>query len=116
MARHRSDAPVDQLPPGRRPHPPTPPTGVNAAAVERDDRGASSIEHGLFLVAVAAVVTASVYAFGGVVKGTFDTTCTALTSQPSIPGNANCQAPAPADPDDRDRVRDLTALDPLRAG
>ena len=112
MARHRSDAPVDQLPPGRRPHPLTPPAGLNAAAVEHEDQGASSVEHGLFLVAVAAVVTASVFAFGGVMKGTFDTTCTALTSQPSIPGNDNCNAPPPAVPGAEVRPRDL-ALDPL---
>jgi pilus assembly protein Flp/PilA len=43
----------------------------------RSDAGASAVEYGLILVAVAAVIVAAVYALGGQVKGMFEdsTTC-----------------------------------------
>jgi pilus assembly protein Flp/PilA len=37
----------------------------------RDDTGASAVEYGLILMAVAAVIVAAVYALGGQVKGMF---------------------------------------------
>lgn len=119
MARHRSDSPVDQYPPGREPQRLTPPNGVQvnaAAAPPREDRGASAVEHGLLLFAVAATLVAVVFAFGGVVRGTFDTTCEALTTGTPITPVTNCGPPPAPDPGGIGAPRDLVALDPLQQG
>ncbi len=56
------------------------------------DRGASAVEYGLMVAAIAAVIVGTVFALGGFVKGTFDKTCSALNS----PTGGSCvQAPAP---------------------
>ena len=41
----------------------------------RGDAGASSVEYGLLVVAIAAVITIAVFALGPPVLGLFDTTC-----------------------------------------
>lgn len=46
----------------------------------RDDRGASAVEYGLILFAVAAVVVAAVFAFGGAVDELFSDSCESLRS------------------------------------
>jgi pilus assembly protein Flp/PilA len=47
----------------------------------RDDEGASSVEYGLLLAAIATVVVAIVVAFGGVVQGLFSDSCTSLDAK-----------------------------------
>lgn len=53
------------------------------------DRGASAVEYGLMVAAIAAVIVGTVFALGGFVKGTFDKTCSAIGSSatPSCTGN-----------------------------
>ncbi len=46
-----------------------------------DDRGASAVEYGLILTAVAAVIVVAVYAFGGVVQQTFTRGSDCFTSE-----------------------------------
>jgi pilus assembly protein Flp/PilA len=43
--------------------------------VIRSDRGASSVEYGILLAAIAAVVVVAVVALGGVANGTFTDSC-----------------------------------------
>jgi pilus assembly protein Flp/PilA len=47
------------------------------------DRGASAVEYGLMVAAIAAVIVGTVFALGGFVKGTFDKTCDALNTPTS---------------------------------
>ncbi len=43
------------------------------------DKGASAVEYGLMVAAIAAVVVGTVFALGNFVKGAFDDTCSALS-------------------------------------
>ena len=49
----------------------------------RDERGASSVEYGLIAVAIAALITVVVFAFGGVVQDLFSGTCSSLEAKAS---------------------------------
>src|SRR5919107_1495534 len=42
------------------------------------DRGASAVEYGLMVAAIAAVIVAVVFGLGGLVRGTFIDTCTEI--------------------------------------
>jgi pilus assembly protein Flp/PilA len=55
----------------------------NIAAAKRDDEGASAVEYGLLVAAIAALIILVVFALGGWVKGAFKKTCDALASAPS---------------------------------
>ena len=57
------------------------------------DKGASAVEYGLMVAAIAAVIVGTVFALGGFVQGTFDKTCSALGAQ--SPGSC-VQDPAPS--------------------
>jgi pilus assembly protein Flp/PilA len=51
----------------------------------RNEEGASAVEYGLLVALIAAVIVVAVFALGGLVKDTFHSTCTSITSQnPSI--------------------------------
>jgi pilus assembly protein Flp/PilA len=57
------------------------------------DKGASAVEYGLMVAAIAAVIVGTVFALGGFVQGTFDKTCDALQK----PVGGSCvQDPAPS--------------------
>ena len=53
------------------------------------DRGASAVEYGLLVAAIAAVIVVAVFALGGQVKTTLQSTCTAIanSSASSCAGN-----------------------------
>jgi pilus assembly protein Flp/PilA len=53
------------------------------------DRGASAVEYGLMVAAIAAVIVGVVFGLGTVVRNTFTDTCTAIAN-----GNGGCAAPA----------------------
>ncbi len=53
------------------------------------DKGASAVEYGLMVAAIAALIVGTVFALGGFVKGAFDKTCAAL----SAPTVESCEAP-----------------------
>ena len=57
----------------------------------RDDRGASAVEYGLLVAAVAAVIAVIAFALGGVVKeALFEDTCTVIaTETPNISGSCS---------------------------
>lgn len=48
----------------------------------KNEDGASAVEYGLLVAAIAAVIVVIVFALGGIIKGAFSKTCTAM-------GNAN---------------------------
>lgn len=46
-----------------------------------DDMGASSVEYGLIVFAIAALVVIVLFAFGGAVQGMFTHTCDRMNGQ-----------------------------------
>jgi pilus assembly protein Flp/PilA len=44
----------------------------------KDDKGASAVEYGLLIAAIAAVIVVIVFALGSVVKNKFQNTCNAV--------------------------------------
>ena len=53
------------------------------------DKGASAVEYGLMVAAIAALIVGTVFALGGFVKSSFDKTCSALNQ----PVGGSCQGP-----------------------
>jgi pilus assembly protein Flp/PilA len=58
------------------------------------EKGASAVEYGLMVAAIAAVIVGTVFALGGFVKKSFDDTCSALTTP--VGGKCVTTAPAPS--------------------
>jgi len=56
---------------------------MNARLAKMDERGASAVEYGLLIAGIAALIVLVVFAFGGVLKGIFSSTCR------SVGGGAN---------------------------
>lgn len=52
------------------------------------DRGASAVEYGLLVAAIAAVIVGVVFGLGKLVHEAFSTTCSTINS--SIPSSQNC--------------------------
>jgi pilus assembly protein Flp/PilA len=44
----------------------------------KDEKGASAVEYGLLVAAIAALIVIIVFALGGVVKEVFSKTCTSI--------------------------------------
>ena len=55
---------------------------------EWDESGASAVEYGLLIVAIAAVIVIIVFALGGLVHDIFKKTCDSVSTQASV--SANC--------------------------
>ena len=59
-----------------------------------DDEGASAVEYGLLVAAIAAIIILVVFALGTFVKGAFKDTCTAFKSSNAVnssgPASNNC--------------------------
>jgi pilus assembly protein Flp/PilA len=53
------------------------------------DRGASAVEYGLMVAAIAAIIVGVVFGLGGVVQEIFTTTCTQIHE--GVNTNADCQ-------------------------
>lgn len=47
---------------------------------KRDQEGASAVEYGLLVAAIAALIVLIVFAFGGLVKNVFETTCDSIAN------------------------------------
>jgi pilus assembly protein Flp/PilA len=50
--------------------------------------GASAVEYGLLVAAIAAVIVIVIFALGGVIQGTFHKTCSGISS--AINGAGDC--------------------------
>ena len=65
----------------------------NIQAAKKDDEGASAVEYGLLVAAIAAIIILVVFALGGYVKGAFKTTCDNFSSagvSSVAHGNSTC--------------------------
>jgi pilus assembly protein Flp/PilA len=51
---------------------------LNARLAKMDERGASAVEYGLLIAGIAALIVVVVFAFGGVIKNIFQTTCNSV--------------------------------------
>jgi pilus assembly protein Flp/PilA len=60
---------------------------LNARLAKMDERGASAVEYGLLIAGIAALIVVVVFAFGGVLKNIFQTTCNSVGASS---GNASC--------------------------
>lgn len=60
---------------------------------KRRDDGASAVEYGLLVAAIAALIVLVVFAFGGLVKDVFSSTCDEIKSGASVPvsSSVNCE-------------------------
>ncbi len=60
----------------------------------KKDEGASAVEYGLMVAAIAAIIVGVVFALGGVVKNIFSNNCTAIQNNPAAAagpaGQVNC--------------------------
>jgi pilus assembly protein Flp/PilA len=54
------------------------------------DAGASAVEYGLLVAAVAVVIVGIVFGFGHLLQITMSNTTTCISSQGKSPGNAAC--------------------------
>ena len=52
-------------------------------AGRKDETGASAVEYGLLVAAIAALIVVAVFGIGKVVSGAFTSTCDELTAQTS---------------------------------
>jgi pilus assembly protein Flp/PilA len=65
----------------------------------KDEKGASAVEYGLLVAAIAALIVIIVFALGGVVKDVFQNTCDTIASEASSSQSCGPAAPAaPANP------------------
>jgi pilus assembly protein Flp/PilA len=55
-----------------------------------NDRGASAVEYGILVAAIAAVVIVAVFALGGQVNGKFNQTCSAIKSTGTTSNTTTC--------------------------
>lgn len=59
------------------------------ATRRRSEKGASAVEYGLLVAAIAALIVLIVFALGGVVQGVFEDTCKGVKGGASGPA-ASC--------------------------
>jgi pilus assembly protein Flp/PilA len=64
---------------------------------QQSEEGASAVEYGLLVAAIAAVIVAVAFTLGKWVFNAFDSTCETIASKGGQPTNSDCAAP-PAPP------------------
>ncbi len=70
---------------------------IRTAMRDTKDRGASAVEYGLMVAAIAAVIVGIVFGLGGIVQSVFTETCDEISQSAAVNGNcAGAPAPAPA--------------------
>jgi pilus assembly protein Flp/PilA len=57
---------------------------------KRNEDGASAVEYGLLVAAIAALIVVIVFALGGVIRGVFSSTCTKIGSHVSGASTGSC--------------------------
>ena len=55
----------------------------------KDEKGASAVEYGLLVAAIAALIVVIVFALGGIVKNVFQETCDTIDSRASVSGSCS---------------------------
>lgn len=58
---------------------------------DRDEEGASAVEYGLLVAAIAALIVLVVFALGGVIKSSFAKSCDTIASQ-TAPTMTTCNS------------------------
>jgi pilus assembly protein Flp/PilA len=58
--------------------------------VRRGDDGASAVEYGLLVAAIAALIVVVVFALGTLVNNTFKDTCNKISSKGSTAASKDC--------------------------
>jgi pilus assembly protein Flp/PilA len=53
----------------------------------KKDEGASAVEYGLLVAAIAAVIVIIIFALGGIIKNVFGKTCSSISSNASVAGS-----------------------------
>lgn len=61
---------------------------IRKVAQVRKDEGASAVEYGLLVAAIAALIVIIVFALGGLVRGIFQDTCKKISSKATTPGSS----------------------------
>ena len=61
---------------------------IRTVMSDAKDRGASAVEYGLMVAAIAAVIVGIVFGLGGIVKGVFSKTCNSISGSASITGTS----------------------------
>ena len=59
---------------------------IRKVTAVRREEGASAVEYGLLVAAIAALVVIIVFALGGLVKNVFKDTCSKISSGASVAG------------------------------
>ena len=62
---------------------------LNARLAKMDERGASAVEYGLLIAGIAALIVVVVFAFGGVIRNIFSSTCKSV-GQSAAGGAGSC--------------------------
>ena len=62
----------------------------NVRRHHKNDEGASAVEYGLLVAAIAAVIVVVVFALGGLVKDKFNSTCNGIKSNGVGTSTADC--------------------------
>jgi pilus assembly protein Flp/PilA len=57
---------------------------------KKDETGASAVEYGLLVAAIAALIVIIVFALGGLVKDVFSNTCSSIDSEVSGVDASGC--------------------------
>ena len=55
-----------------------------------EEKGASAVEYGLLVAAIAAIIVLIVFAIGKFVKKGFDDTCNSLDKQSTLTASGSC--------------------------
>lgn len=58
----------------------------------KNEKGASAVEYGLLVAAIAALIVVIVFALGNVVQKVFSNTCSTIATQASTGNSASCTA------------------------
>jgi pilus assembly protein Flp/PilA len=62
---------------------------IRKVAAVKKEEGASAVEYGLLVAAIAALIVIIVFALGNVIKGVFTNTCNAIKSN-AASGGGTC--------------------------
>jgi pilus assembly protein Flp/PilA len=63
---------------------------IRKVANHKNDEGASAVEYGLLVAAIAAVIVLIVFALGRLISDAFNDTCTAVETRPGATNEAAC--------------------------
>ena len=61
---------------------------IRNITAKRDEGGASAVEYGLLVAAIAALIVIVVFLFGGLIRHVFANTCNTIAS--SVSGGTSC--------------------------